>query len=120
MLEDETECALAVDRRIRRHVLPFPHGGLESFATVNPRRDSDTREEQNRCEQHDAIRSKRLEQPSGEKRSEDRAQRAADSGYREQTPALFLRIDVVCECPDLSHEHEIEQADPDEERNRDR
>ena len=56
---------------------------------------------------------------AGDERAERRARGHADHDDREQAVARFLAVDVVGERPELRDQRDVEDADPDEERDAD-
>src|SRR5262245_12352449 len=82
---------------------------------VNPSRQNHAHRKQGRSHKHHRIRTNRFEKPTSDAGSYNGSQRAADAYNREQPFTLFFRVDVVGKCPELRDQHEIEQADPQEE-----
>ena len=77
-------------------------------------------DEHDAADEHELIDAERLDQAVGDPRADHRAQRRAESDDGEQPLALILRIHVVGEGPELRDDHQIEDADPDEEHDRQR
>ena len=67
------------------------------------------------AEQHQLVDAERLDQPVRDARAEDGAERGAEADDREQPLAFRLVVDVVGERPELRDDHQVEDADPDEE-----
>jgi hypothetical protein len=59
-------------------------------------------------------------QPTGECAAGDGSQRASKCHDGEETFALLLGVNVVGKRPELSHDHQVEHAYPEEERHSDR
>ena len=65
--------------------------------------------------QHQLVDAERLDQAIRDARAGHRAERGAEADDDEQPLAFFLRIDVVGERPELRDDHQVEDADPQEE-----
>ena len=56
----------------------------------------------------------RADHIAGAHRPDPRAEAAADADQREQPLALFLRVEIAGERPELRDRHQVEDADPQE------
>jgi hypothetical protein len=68
-----------------------------------------------RLDQHQFVDANPVDQAIGNPRSDHRPERCPETDDRKEALAFILRIHVVGERPELGDDHQVEDADPDEE-----
>jgi hypothetical protein len=91
-----------------------------AFARVHEVADRRRRDQKSRRNQETLGHPYQRDELPGQGRTHDRAQGAAKRHDGEEPLALFLGVDVIGERPELGHDHEIEDTDPEEEHHTDR
>src|SRR5690349_5685909 len=119
MLEDKSKATLAA-----HWTFAFPGRlgpwGSWCLTTVNDRCQDHANDENRRAQHHHRVRSDLFEETARNVGPENRTERTSNTRNRKKPAALLGSVDVICKCPHLRHEHQIEKPNPDEKRNGDR
>ena len=99
---------------VRRIIAP---GG--SLTMIDPQREGDGEEQAGGCDQHQRIRAGGREGDRCELGAGDGAERGPEADERKEPLAPLGAVQIVGERPELRDHHEVENADPEEERDAD-